>query len=457
MCYNQSTRDQKATLPSRGKLWYELIIGLSLISMPSSKVKKPISLEHLNSWRMHRQFLDHPYPSKNLLDLIRATGWIYSPGCSTPYLTLWSRTSSFKASDLDKLVFDDHKLIQLETLRGCTMLVPRDQANVALRIRTRTFTELSKQARQQMPVTDEEMDKLKSAILKALHSSAKTSEQLLHAVPSNLVRDFGAELKRIGLTNSLSLAINLLKEEGKLLKQQSKKRLDSTEYSLVLTSHVLPDADPFSLRLEQACSELAAQYFRAEAPARIKDFAWWAGINVTDAMRGAAEIKPKLVPISVDGTKDEFLISESDLDDFVGFKLPETAISFIPYRDTYLKGQREVVDRFVPVEHADKPFSRWKGKLINDPLATIIFNGRVIGVWEWNEDDEEVDLLLFDSSIPKSVEKAIHKRAGELAGFIRSHLGDVRLQGSDYGPHQMTGIHDLKAFWGKGAQVDVRV
>src|SRR5262245_356550 len=172
--------------------------------MPSPKVKKPVSLEHLNSWRMHRQFLDHPYPSKNLADLIRAIGWIYSPGCSTPYLTLWARLPGFKASDLDKLSFDDHKLIQLETLRGCTMLLPRDQANVALRIRTRTFTELSKQARQQMPVTDVEMEKLKEAILKALHSSPKTTEQLLHAAPANLVRDFGPELKRIGLTNSLS-------------------------------------------------------------------------------------------------------------------------------------------------------------------------------------------------------------------------------------------------------------
>src|SRR5499427_5156515 len=425
--------------------------------MPSSKVRKPISLEHLNSWRMHRQFLDHTYPSKNALDLIRSTGWIYSPGCSTPYLTLWARMAPFKAADLDKLVFDDRKLIQLETLRGCTMLVPRDQASVALRIRTRTFTELSKQARQQMPVSDADMEKLKSAILKGLQGSSKTSEQLLNAVPANLVRDFGPDLKRIGLTNSLSLAINLLKEEGKLLKEQVKKRLDSTSYSLVLTANVLPEADPFSLRMEEACAQLAAQYFRAEAPARVKDFAWWAGINVTDAIRGASEIKPQLVPIPVEGTKDEFLLSESDLDDFLAFKLPEAAITFIPYRDTFLKGQREIVDRFVPAEHADKPFSRWKGKLINDPLATIIFNGRVVGVWEWNEGEEEVDLLLFDSSMPKSVEKAIHKRANKLASYIRSNLGEVRLQGSDYGPHQMTGIHDLKAFWGKGAQVDVRV
>jgi hypothetical protein len=293
--------------------------------------------------------------------------------------------------------------------------------------------------------------------LTALHSGPKTSEQFLRTVPAALIKDFSPELKRIGLMNSLQLAISLLREEGKVLKRQCKKRLDSTEYTYVLTSTVLPDADPYNLRMEEACTQLAAQYFRAEAPARVKDFAWWAGINVTDAIKGAAEVKPKLVPIPVEGTKDEFLISEADIDAFMSFKPPESAVNFIPYRDTYLKGQREVVNRFVPTEHADKPFSRWKGKLINDPLATIIFNGRVVGVWEWNEGEEEVDLLLFDSSIPKSVDKAIHKRAGELANFIRANLGEVRLQGSDYGPHQMTGIHDLKAFWGKGAQVDVRV
>src|SRR5207247_6673492 len=210
--------------------------------MTSSKVKKPISLQHMNSWRLHRQFLDRPFPSKNILDLIKSIGWLYSPGCSTPYLSLWARMPSFKAEVLNRPVFEERKLIQLESLRGCTMLVPREQASVALRSRTRTFTELSKQARHDMPVNDADMEKLKTSILKALQSSVKTTEQLQHAVPANLVRDFGQEIKRIGLTNSLALAISLLKEEGKLLKQQCKKRLDSTEYAFGLTSNLLPEA-----------------------------------------------------------------------------------------------------------------------------------------------------------------------------------------------------------------------
>jgi len=425
--------------------------------MSSSKVKKPVSLQQMNSWRMHRQFLDHPFPSKDIVDLIHAIGWLYSPGCSTPYLACWARMGSFKAEDLNRLVFEERRVVQLETLRGCSMLVPKSQASIALRIRTRTFTELSKQARQQMPISESDMERLKLAVLNGLQNGPRTAEHIRTVIPSPLVKDFGPDLKRIGLTNSLTLAINLLKEEGKLLKQQAKRRLDVTEYSLGLTSSALPNADPFNLRMEDACAQLATQYFRAEAPARVRDFAWWAGINVTDAIKGAGEVKPKLVPIQVEDTKDEYLIGEADLDAFLSFEPQESALNFIPYRDTYLKGQREVVDRFVPSEHADKPFSRWKGKLINDPLATIVQDGLVIGVWEWNEDEEEIDLLLFDSSISKPAMKLIRKRADELATFIRNNLGDVRLQGSDYGPHQMTGIHDLKAFWGKGTQVDTRV
>src|SRR5438552_11612173 len=156
--------------------------------MTGSKVRKPVPISRLNAWRMQRQFLDRPFGSKNIVDLIKSIGWIYSPGCSTPYLSLWARMSPFRAEDLNRLVFEDHKLLQLETLRGCTMLVPRDQANLALRIRPRTFTELSKQARQQMPVTEPEMEKLKSAVLNALHSAPRTMDQIQHAVAPELVR-----------------------------------------------------------------------------------------------------------------------------------------------------------------------------------------------------------------------------------------------------------------------------
>jgi hypothetical protein len=66
-------------------------------------------------------------------------------------------------------------------------------------------------------------------------------------------------------------------------------------------------------------------------------------------------------------------------------------------------------------------------------------------------------MILFDSMSRKATEKTLNKRAADLGKFIRDNLGDIRLQGLSYGPHQMTGIRELKAFWGKGAQVDVGI
>ena len=425
--------------------------------MTNKKSNKAFSVNHLNAWRMHRQWLDRPFTGRSVVDLIKAVGWIYSPGCSTPYLSVRARMPRFRRSTLDRLVFKERKLVQLETLRGCTMLLPRSQAPIALKIRSRTFTELAKQARPLMPITDGEMERLKASVLIALGKGPINHDEILDEVPSSLVRAFPAELRRIGMTGSLWLAINLLKEDGRVLKIQSRKRLDSTEYSFALLHDVLPEVDPFGLQTEQANIELATQYFRTEGPARVKDFAWWAGVNVTDAMRAAAEVRPRLKSLSVENSKDEFLLSETELEqlsDFAPARSP--TVNFIPYRDIFLKGQREVVNRFVRKEDSDKPFSRWKGKLINDPIATVINNGEVVGVWEWNSSKpRKLDFVLFDTDTPKKVESLIRKRGAELGSFIEENLGEIRLQGIDYGRHQMTGIRDLKVYWGQGAQVDV--
>ena len=427
--------------------------------MTSQKPKKRFFVTHMNAWRMHRQWLDRPFRGRSLLELVRSVGWIYSPGCSTPYLSFWARLEKFRPTTLDRLVFKDQKLVQLETLRGCTMLVPREQAPIALRVRSRTFTELAKQARPIMPITDKELERLKDSVITALENGSKTHDEVLDAVPSNLVHAFPTNLRRIGLTGSLWLAIHLLKEEGRIVKLQAKKRLDTTDYAFALLSNVLPEIDPYYLKTEHANVELAALYFRSEGPARIRDFAWWAGINVTEAIRAANDVRPSLTPIDVANSGDEFLMSETESEEFADFE-PTTApaVNFIPYRDVYLKGQREVVNRFVRSEHFDKPFSRWKGKLINDPIATVIRNGEVVGVWEWNSARSgKLDFVLFGKGISKKDQSLIRKRATQLGTFIKENLGEVRLQGIDYGQHQMTGIHDLKMYWGHGPKVDVGV
>jgi hypothetical protein len=344
--------------------------------------------------------------------------------------------------------------VQVETLRGCTMLVPREHAAVALKIRSRTFTHLARQARTLMPVTEKELDRLRMAVVDVLSSGAANYEEIEGRVPQELVRPFPAALRKLGLTGSLWLAINLLKEEGRVVKIQTVGRLDSTVYAFAQVSDVVGDDEVSGLRGELAIQELVRLYFLTEGPARMRDFAWWAGIHVTDGMRAAEGLGDSLVPIEVDGSREEFLIPRSRLEEFRSFRPePTPTVNFLPYRDPYLKGQREIVNRFVRDEHFDKPFSRWKGKLINDALATVLWNGRVVGLWEWTH-ASGVDYVLFDEEAV-DIAPQVEKQAAALDTFIREDLGSFRLQGLDYGRNQMTGIRELSSHWGQGAQAAV--
>ena len=130
---------------------------------------------------------------------------------------------SFKVEDLNRLVFDERRLVQLETLRGCTMLVPKRSGSDRIEHSHANVygTRRSRRAANADNRTGDGAAQGRGA--RALQSGARTTEQS-ERVPSALVRDFGPDLKRIGLTNSLSLAINLLKEEGKLHQSESQEK-----------------------------------------------------------------------------------------------------------------------------------------------------------------------------------------------------------------------------------------
>ena len=210
--------------------------------------------------------------------------------------------SNFRPATLNRLVFKEQKLIQLETLRGATMLLPREHAALALKVRSRTFSELTEQAEDILPITSRELKNLKDIILDALRSSSKNDNEILQQVPSNLIRKFPSTLRRIGMTSSVRLAINLLKEEGQIVTVQSDQQLDNTEHAYALLSNFLPGVDPFELKSEFANAELAALYFGAEGPARIKDFAWWSGLHVTHALQAAESVRPRLKQVRITGS-----------------------------------------------------------------------------------------------------------------------------------------------------------
>jgi DNA glycosylase AlkZ-like len=54
---------------------------------------------------------------------------------------------------------------------------------------------------------------------------------------------------------------------------------------------------------DEALAEIARRYFRSHGPAAIPDFAWWAGLTLTEARRAGAAIQGEFVQENIDGVE----------------------------------------------------------------------------------------------------------------------------------------------------------
>lgn len=70
---------------------------------------------------------------------------------------------------------------------------------------------------------------------------------------------------------------------------------------------------------DEALARLAARYFTTRAPATVQDFAWWSGLTVRDAKRGAEAAGPPKQPRATKPTASVHLLPNYD-EFFIGYR-----------------------------------------------------------------------------------------------------------------------------------------
>ena len=124
---------------------------------------------------------------------------------------------------------------------------------------------------------------------------------------------------------------------------------------------------PRNLSADDALAELASIYFRAHAPATVKDFAWWSGLTMGEAKRAAHLAGDLLCSATIDGV--EYWLMR-DAPEAPSDPLP---LLLLPAFDEYT------------VAYADRSiaFDRSLLPTIGYGLApNILINGRIVGTWK---------------------------------------------------------------------------
>src|SRR5579862_7454744 len=119
----------------------------------------------LRAWWSHRQGLDGSLAGQSAREVLNRTGWSRSVGGASPYLTLFARAGLRRAAvDAELAATQIH---ELPSARGCTYVVPSDDYALALKVGQGFSAKTEMATARELGVTDAEIAKLKSAVLKA--------------------------------------------------------------------------------------------------------------------------------------------------------------------------------------------------------------------------------------------------------------------------------------------------
>ena len=122
--------------------------------------------------------------------------------------------------------------------------------------------------------------------------------------------------------------------------------MEGRQQTFVLLEEWVPASG--KLAREEAIVELALRYFTSHGLANVHDFAWWAGLTVSDAKAGLEGAKPGLTAMAAVG-RECWLGS----DGYPDHSPPSAAAFLLPGFDEYLLGYRDRTD-VLASEHAGR-------------------------------------------------------------------------------------------------------
>ena len=138
--------------------------------------------------------------------------------------------------------------------------------------------------------------------------------------------------------------------------------------TFVLLDEWIPPVPP--LAHEEALAELARRYFTSHGPATVADFAWWSGLNLTEARTGLDLVKAHFKSIAIDG--QTYWCAPDPID-----PAASSTAYVLPAFDEYTVAYQ---DRSRLTDEAHTGKVKPTSAVILSP--TIVINGKVVGTWK---------------------------------------------------------------------------
>ncbi|MFI5529068.1 DNA glycosylase AlkZ-like family protein [Kitasatospora sp. NPDC051853] len=387
----------------------------------------PVPIEKLRAWWAHRQWLDGAHTGATPAEVLTATGWARSVGGAAPYLGLFARAGlGREAVDGAVAALEVH---ELPSARGCAYLLPAADFALGLAAGAGAPEGELAAAEKHLGVTRHEIEKLCLAISQLLTREGPSEPSAIRSGVGDASRSLGEAGRKRGQSTTLPLALGLLQARGLIRRVPLNGRLDQQRYAYAAWDQPVVGS----------AAELAERYFSWAAPASVKHFRWFSGFT-------AATAKAALAPLDLTPLPGTDLLLPTELaEEFREFAVPAD-----PY-PTLLAGidgihllHRDLPRLLDPADAARPSPTAKDGRGFGteaDPQSHLVLDrGRIVGLWEYDPEREEIVHQLF---VP--ADEPLREAVDRTERFIREQLGDARGFGLDSPKSRAPRIAALRA------------
>jgi hypothetical protein len=332
-------------------------------------MRKYPDADQLCAWTVRRQLLDGT--ADGPIDVLRRCVAVYSSHPTAP-LSLLARCRTLSTEDYLRLDAE-RAAVRLPAMRGSVFLMPVETAPMILSATCTPIEKLSGRL-EYGDFSWADYEAIKPRVLEAAVEPLSAKE-LHEAIP---------------VEGKLMVAVRVMSYEGLMLRVGTSPRSDSWKY--VATEAWL--GRPFELDdPNRALSWLADTYLRGFGPARVEDFAWWAGLS----KRQASTSFDSLDLTDVGGG----WMLPADL--LRGWERtmpndPEHVVLLPKWDALTMAYTSDGRDRFIQLEHQAIAYAK-KSATSGDGRPLVLRGGQAVAVWEhrFQHKRMQVSLTPFNS------------------------------------------------------------
>ncbi|MFX1411026.1 MAG: winged helix DNA-binding domain-containing protein [Promethearchaeota archaeon] len=354
-------------------------------------------LIQVNKLVLQKHHLTENTKIDNILQITEDLCGLHSTGLRTSFLSLLARTRNFKKDDLEKELYITKNMGRIRCMRRTLFIQTKNMIPIVFAATLKLFDNNIQKYMEFHKISSKEYQEISKSIINILKGKELSASEIRESLNSD---------------SDIPAIIQIMCNYCLLIRGKPIKDWKDRRNKYLLFSEHFPDIDLAKFNEKEAVKQLVKRYLDSYSPVTESDISWWTGLTKTKIRGALNSIEEQLERVKISGNKGDFIISKSNikqLKDLNNYK--EKTINLLPELDPYPMGYKER-ERYVDSSNYNRVFDR-----SGNATATILLDGKIIGVWDVEEKPEPLVKFFLFNSIEDYLKNELYDKAQRIGTF----------------------------------------